>query len=82
MDGRAVGGVAEKYGGGLTMPIYVYRCEACGRVTEQLRNIGHRDRVELCPFCEVGGTVAEEKRVTSRSNFQFRGGSPTESETK
>ena len=30
------------------MPIYVYRCEKCGREVEEFRKIKERDEVRLC----------------------------------
>lgn len=33
------------------MPIYVYACESCGKSTDQVRPVAHRNDPLDCPFC-------------------------------
>ena len=49
------------------MPIYEYRCEACGEVTEVIQRFGDAPLV-LCPRC--GGAL---KKMVSAPAFQFKG---------
>jgi putative FmdB family regulatory protein len=34
------------------MPLYEYRCDACGRTFEELRPSSHADAAIECPSCE------------------------------
>ena len=34
------------------MPLYEYRCKACGRTFEQLRRMSEEDRGVACPECQ------------------------------
>jgi putative FmdB family regulatory protein len=34
------------------MPLYEYRCKACGRTFEQLRRMSEADRGVECPECQ------------------------------
>ncbi len=36
------------------MPLYEYRCAACGKVFEQLRRMADADRDLICPECASG----------------------------
>ena len=47
------------------MPLYEYRCTACGRSVEALRPVG--DHLELCPICR-----GELRRVFGTPLFRFR----------
>jgi putative FmdB family regulatory protein len=49
------------------MPIYEYRCERCGRVTEALQRVSDPP-LESCAHC--GGPV---KKLVSAPAFQFKG---------
>lgn len=49
------------------MPIYEYRCEACGEVTEVIQRFGDAP-LALCPRC--GGAL---KKMVSAPAFQFKG---------
>jgi putative FmdB family regulatory protein len=46
------------------MPIYEYRCEACGAVSEYLVGLGDDERV-LCKVCGASGM----NRILSASSF-------------
>jgi putative FmdB family regulatory protein len=48
------------------MPIYEYRCEACGAVSEYLVAPGDKEKIQ-CREC--GGL--EMKRILSASSFSF-----------
>jgi len=37
------------------MPIYEYRCKACGHVFEMLRGINDKDDNIICPACRRRG---------------------------
>ena len=49
------------------MPIYEYRCKACGAVSEYLVGLGDDDRIR-CKVC--GGS--EMNRIPSASSFTFQ----------
>ena len=49
------------------MPIYVYRCQACGRKIERLQV--YSDDPGRCPKC--GGAL---RRQVARCSFQLKGG--------
>lgn len=49
------------------MPIYEYRCEACGEVTEVIQRFGDAP-LAICPRC--GGAL---KKMISAPAFQFKG---------
>lgn len=51
------------------MPIYDYRCEACGHTFEDLRGINDPDP-DACPSC---GAPQVKKMITG-GNFQLKGG--------
>jgi putative FmdB family regulatory protein len=34
------------------MPIYEYRCDACGKTFEMIRNLSESDEGVNCPICE------------------------------
>jgi putative FmdB family regulatory protein len=53
------------------MPVYEYRCAACGRHFEKLRAISARDESVKCPSC--GGRRAE-RLVSSFAAFAAEGG--------
>lgn len=36
------------------MPIYEYRCQDCGSLTERLEGIGGAERERICPSCGGG----------------------------
>lgn len=46
------------------MPIYEYRCEACGAVSEYLVGLGDDERI-LCKVCGASGM----NRILSASSF-------------
>jgi len=58
------------------MPIYAYRCQACGEKFEQFRGIYDSDKEVACPKCgrkdprRVLGMVYGQGR-TSRGNLVF-----------
>lgn len=49
------------------MPIYEYKCDSCGAVTERLQKMSDKP-LKKCPKC--GGNV---KKIISRSSFQLKG---------
>ena len=49
------------------MPIYEYRCSACGKVSEILQR-GNDKPLKKCPECS--GAV---EKIVSRSSFQLKG---------
>ena len=49
------------------MPIYEYRCEACGAVSEYLVGLGHVERIQ-CKVCGASGI----KRILSASSFTLQ----------
>jgi putative FmdB family regulatory protein len=49
------------------MPLYEYRCSACGRATEAIQSV-HDDPLTVCESC--GG---ELKKQVSSPAFQFKG---------
>ncbi len=49
------------------MPIYEYRCEACGETTEVIQRLDEPP-LEICPRC--GGAL---KKLLSAPAFQFKG---------
>jgi putative FmdB family regulatory protein len=49
------------------MPLYEYRCEACGRKTEVLQKL-HEAPLTVCPDC--GGVL---RKQVSAPAFQFKG---------
>ncbi len=59
------------------MPLYEYRCEACGHECEVLQGI-HEAELTLCPNC------AQPKlhRVVSRVSFRLKGGGWYETDFK
>ena len=57
------------------MPIYDYRCEACGHEFEELRSFSDDDP-ESCPEC---GSESP-RRLISGGNFQLKGGGWYETE--
>jgi putative FmdB family regulatory protein len=50
------------------MPIYEYKCERCGNITEKMESINNADSVKECPVCG-----AQAKRIISNSSFQLKG---------
>lgn len=51
------------------MPLYEYRCDACGRTFEELRSSSEADAAIECPSCE-------SRRTTRKlSTFAASGGS-------
>lgn len=52
------------------MPIYEYRCEACGQQEEKLQSFSAPDAHD-CPECEVPGGM---KRQLSAAAFSLSGG--------
>lgn len=52
------------------MPIYEYRCEACGEREEKLQAIS-APNVHDCPFC---GIAQGMRRQISRTSFALAGG--------
>ena len=53
------------------MPIYEYKCPACGRTFEELRKFEDIDRPATCPSETC---VAEAVRQVSRTSFELKGG--------
>jgi putative FmdB family regulatory protein len=53
---------------GLVMPIYAYRCSACGHAQDHLQKISD-DPLHTCPAC---GAAAYAKQVTA-AGFQLKG---------
>lgn len=44
------------------MPMYEYRCEACGQTYEQLRRMSEADSNLQCPHC---GSTQVERQVSA-----------------
>lgn len=51
------------------MPLYEYRCEACGRTFEELRSSREADAAIPCPSCE------SDRTARKLSTFAASGGS-------
>ena len=51
------------------MPLYEFKCEACGQVAEELRPMASMDEAKECPAC--GG---QARRIVSRTSFRLTGG--------
>jgi len=49
------------------MPIYEYKCDSCGQVTEKLQKMSDAP-LKKCPHC--GGKVG---KIFSRTSFQLKG---------
>lgn len=52
------------------MPIYEYRCAACGHTLETMQKVSDPPP-ELCPACHAKGPL---ERLVSRTSFQLKGG--------
>ncbi len=52
------------------MPIYEYRCEACGAKEEKIQTISAPEQ-HVCPQCEAEGGM---RRQISRTGFMLSGG--------
>lgn len=53
------------------MPIYEYKCPACGCQFDELRKVDRRDEPAICPQ----ETCAHEAvKQVSRSSFELKGG--------
>lgn len=53
------------------MPIYEYKCPACGRKFDELRKVEDRDKPATCPQ----ETCAHEAvKQVSASSFELKGG--------
>lgn len=50
----------------MSMPLYEYKCGACGAVTEESRPATYRDVSLLCPVCN-----SEAERIQSVSSFRM-----------
>ncbi len=53
------------------MPLYEYRCEACGEAFSQRRAIDERDTGLVCPLCAATRVV---RLMSSFSAFSHGGG--------
>jgi putative FmdB family regulatory protein len=51
------------------MPIYEYRCDACGNELEQIQRITD-DPIKTCPSCGVDAL----RRLVSQTSFVLKGG--------
>lgn len=52
------------------MPLYEYKCEACGEVMEKLQSRSDSPAPDTCPHCGAKGTLA---RIVSNTSFQLKG---------
>lgn len=43
------------------MPLYEYRCKACGHLFEKLSSLSEKDENKRCPVC---GAVSSEKLIS------------------
>ncbi|MGR3985081.1 MAG: zinc ribbon domain-containing protein [Gammaproteobacteria bacterium] len=59
------------------MPIYEYRCDACGHHLEALQKISE-ERLRFCPECGKDGL----KKQVSKSAFRLKGGGWYETDFK
>ena len=59
------------------MPMYEYRCDACGRTFEELRSSSEADAAIECPSCESRRTSRKLSRFASGagSSGSAKGGS-------
>lgn len=59
------------------MPLYEYRCDACGRTFEELRSSSDADEAIECPSCESRQTARKLSRFASgaSSSGSAKGGS-------
>jgi putative FmdB family regulatory protein len=53
------------------VPIYEYKCPACGRTFEERRKHDDRDRPARCP---TEACATEAVRLVSRTSFALKGG--------
>lgn len=51
------------------MPVYEYRCEACGKDQEAIQKFSDAPLVD----CELCGTKGALKKLVSRSSFALKG---------
>lgn len=49
------------------MPIYEYKCQQCGEITEKLKRQVDAD-TETCDHCD-----GESRRIVSQSSIRFKG---------
>ncbi len=54
------------------MPMYEYRCTACGETYEQLRRMSEADKDLVCPHC---GSEQVERQISACSIGGCGGGS-------
>jgi len=50
------------------MPLYEYRCDACGHTFELLQKVSERPK-STCPVCR-----GKLQKLVSRTSFQLKGG--------
>lgn len=55
------------------MPLYEYRCDACGRTFEELRPSSEADAAIACPTCESNRT---DRKLSSFAASGGSSGSP------
>lgn len=51
------------------MPLYLYKCESCKHVTEALRRMSDRDKVNVCEEC--GGKAPRTTHGQTPQGFWF-----------
>ncbi|HKL09978.1 MAG TPA: zinc ribbon domain-containing protein [Clostridia bacterium] len=49
------------------MPIYEYRCKACGQTFDKLSSISEKDDMKTCPYCGKDDSVKLVSGFLSKS---------------
>jgi len=49
------------------MPLYEYRCNACGEIFEVLRSMAARELAAVCPHCESRASMPLISRIAVRA---------------
>ena len=57
------------------MPLYEYRCDACGRTFEELRPSSEADVAIECPSCESLRTARQLSTFAAAGSSSAKGGS-------
>ncbi len=61
------------------MPLYEYRCEACGNVFEKIARWSEADRSPFCPQCQSDNTRRKVSTFASTSSSSAYNAAPSSS---